>query len=111
MRLTPEGLVGRFLRVYWEANDAWFAGSVVEYDQARAQHKVGHSSQTLAGHNHMHCSGCLLPAGMLVLMLHCSRIHPNAEGGRPCQHSPGRAWMPGMASGYLSLCCAAGFVD
>lgn len=65
MRLSPEGLVGRFLRVYWEANDAWFAGSVVEYDQDTARHKVGHSRQAPAGRTH--CTAPDAASGMLVL--------------------------------------------
>jgi hypothetical protein len=40
MRLSPEALVGRQLRVYWEQDDAWFAGSVEAWDPKTAQHKV-----------------------------------------------------------------------
>lgn len=40
MRVAPEALVGRHLRVYWDNDDAWFAGSVVEWDEATGCHKV-----------------------------------------------------------------------
>lgn len=40
MRLAPEALVGRHLRVYWDNDDAWFAGSVVEWDEGTGRHKV-----------------------------------------------------------------------
>lgn len=40
MRLTPEALVNRQLRIYWENDDAWFAGSVVKWDPATARHQV-----------------------------------------------------------------------
>lgn len=40
MRVAPEALVGRHLRVYWDNDDAWFAGSVVEWDEGTGCHKV-----------------------------------------------------------------------
>lgn len=40
MRVSPEALVGRQLRVYWVMDDAWFAGSVESWDPATARHKV-----------------------------------------------------------------------
>jgi hypothetical protein len=40
MRVAPEALVNRQLRVYWEVDDAWFAGSVVAWDPKTARHQV-----------------------------------------------------------------------
>jgi hypothetical protein len=40
MRVSPEALVGRQLRVYWALDDAWFAGSVEAWDPKTGQHKV-----------------------------------------------------------------------
>jgi hypothetical protein len=104
MRLSPEGLVGRFLRVYWEANDAWFAGSVVEYDQNRAQHKVGHS--TAPSHlQDTHCTVCFLWHAHADAATAPGHIRVQVVG-----HASAILGMPGMASDSLSLCCAAGIV-
>ncbi|WIA30589.1 hypothetical protein OEZ86_000671 [Tetradesmus obliquus] len=40
LRLAPEALVGRVLRVFWAADDAWFPGGVESYDAATGRHKV-----------------------------------------------------------------------
>lgn len=41
LRVSPEALLGRQLRIYWTLDDAWFAGSVEAWDPTRGQHKVG----------------------------------------------------------------------
>jgi hypothetical protein len=46
MRVAPDALVGRHLRVYWDNDDAWFAGSVVEWDAGTGRHKVRGLVQT-----------------------------------------------------------------
>lgn len=40
LRVTPEGLVGRDVRIFWPLDDAWFLGTVDSYNSATAQHKV-----------------------------------------------------------------------
>jgi DNA mismatch repair protein MSH6 len=40
LRVCPEALVGRQLRIYWHLDDAWFAGSVESWDPCNGQHKV-----------------------------------------------------------------------
>ena len=40
LKLAPEALIGRKLRVYWPEDDGWFLGTVVQYDAHMGQHKV-----------------------------------------------------------------------
>lgn len=40
LRVSPEGLVGRDVRVYWVLDDAWFLGAVKSYDPDTARHEV-----------------------------------------------------------------------
>ena len=40
LRVTPEGLIGRRVRVFWPLDDAWFLGTVDSYDPATLRHKV-----------------------------------------------------------------------
>jgi hypothetical protein len=41
LRVHPEALVGRVLRVFWKTDDAWFPGGVESYDASTGRHKVG----------------------------------------------------------------------
>jgi hypothetical protein len=41
LRVHPEALVGRVLRVFWRTDDAWFPGGVESYDASTGRHKVG----------------------------------------------------------------------
>lgn len=59
LRVSPDALVGRQLRVYWELDDAWFAGSVEAWDPRTARHKVRPSL-------------ALNVPGLLMLLLHTS---------------------------------------
>ncbi len=40
VKLAPELLVGRKLRVYWPDDDGWYLGTVVSYNAQTGQHKV-----------------------------------------------------------------------
>jgi hypothetical protein len=40
LRMHPEALVGRVLRVFWKTDDAWFPGGVESYDASSGRHKV-----------------------------------------------------------------------
>eukprot|EP00775_Hariotina_reticulata_P004536 gene4536-4788_t len=40
LRVAPEALVGRYLRVFWPLDDAWFLGSVEDWNPETATHKV-----------------------------------------------------------------------
>lgn len=40
LRMSPEALVGRDVRVYWPMDDAWFWGTVSSYNPGTAQHTV-----------------------------------------------------------------------
>lgn len=40
LRVAPEQLVGRALRVLWPLDDAWFLCTVESWDEATGQHKV-----------------------------------------------------------------------
>lgn len=48
VKLAPETLVGRKLRVYWPDDDGWYLGTVVQYSAQTGQHKV--SLQLLMSH-------------------------------------------------------------
>ncbi|DBA66045.1 TPA: hypothetical protein ACH3X2_003050 [Trebouxia sp. C0005] len=40
VKLSPEALVGRKLRVYWPEDDGWFLGTVAHYSAQTGQHRV-----------------------------------------------------------------------
>ncbi|KAL0040242.1 hypothetical protein WJX77_001213 [Trebouxia sp. C0004] len=40
VKLSPEALVGRKLRVYWPEDDGWFLGTVAHYNAQTGQHRV-----------------------------------------------------------------------
>lgn len=40
MAIAPEALVGRDIRVYWPEDDAWYLGTVGQYDQTAHTHQV-----------------------------------------------------------------------
>jgi hypothetical protein len=40
LRVAPEALVGRYLRVFWPLDDAWFLGSVEGWDPGTGRHQV-----------------------------------------------------------------------
>ncbi len=40
VKLSPEALVGRKLRVYWPEDDGWFLGAVAHYNAQTGQHRV-----------------------------------------------------------------------
>lgn len=41
LKLSPEALVGRQLRVHWPDDEAWFLGTVTQYFPETGQHQVG----------------------------------------------------------------------
>jgi hypothetical protein len=41
MWTTPQAIVGRRIRVYWQDDDAWFVGNVTHWDPLTGRHKVG----------------------------------------------------------------------
>ena len=38
--ISPEALVGRQIRVYWPEDDAWYLGTVGQYDPVACSHQV-----------------------------------------------------------------------
>lgn len=66
LRVSPDALVGRQLRVYWEVDDAWFAGSVESFDERTARHRVSgwRPSQACLHAGWVHARACAasLPA-------------------------------------------------
>jgi hypothetical protein len=40
LKLSPEALVGRLVRVLWPDEEAWFMGTITDYSPADGKHKV-----------------------------------------------------------------------
>ncbi|KAL6751993.1 hypothetical protein V8C86DRAFT_3029806, partial [Haematococcus lacustris] len=43
LKVTPEGMLGRSVRLFWPNHSAWFAGCITDYDAASGKHHVEYS--------------------------------------------------------------------
>lgn len=76
IRVAPQALVGRKLRVYWPDDDGWYLGTVVLFDPQTGQHKVllppcmhyPLDVITVLGHAAL-ASSCYLNAYLIMLLI------------------------------------------